>query len=348
MRRNSLPDVDPDEIYAALDEDTRPYLKLLVSGAGKGLRGRGDDLRRDARRLEPLHRDLARVTPRHRAPPRGAQAPGPPLRPADGRAGAPPGRAAPPGQRVGDGVRRARLRARRTIIASRRPRLPGRAAAVREHARGRRRLRARSCADARRPCARPIRRLDRDQRGGPALPARDHADPARPDPAVRARGAAVDAPTCARRRVTRRKAAPDLTKSLRRRLNRFFNIGAFNPGGAEGLGRPERRPSSAPARRASSTGSPGRRRTACRCSHAPTRQGPWRRVTICGLDLGVSSSRSLQLHARCQLTESDPALLRAGLRRRGRQHRARTARSTRPARTRSSAPATSATCRRSP
>ena len=34
---NTLPDVDPDEIYAALDSDTRPYLKLLVSGAGKGL-----------------------------------------------------------------------------------------------------------------------------------------------------------------------------------------------------------------------------------------------------------------------------------------------------------------------
>ena len=59
---NTLPDVDPDEIYAALDADTRPYLKLLVSGAGKGLRGRGDDLREVFRRFEPLHRDLARVT----------------------------------------------------------------------------------------------------------------------------------------------------------------------------------------------------------------------------------------------------------------------------------------------
>jgi phospholipid/cholesterol/gamma-HCH transport system substrate-binding protein len=41
---NTLPDVDPDEIYAALDSDTRPYLKLLVVGAGKGLQGRGTDL----------------------------------------------------------------------------------------------------------------------------------------------------------------------------------------------------------------------------------------------------------------------------------------------------------------
>jgi phospholipid/cholesterol/gamma-HCH transport system substrate-binding protein len=59
---NSLPDIDPDEVYAALDADTRPYLKLLVAGAGKGLRERGDDLREVFRRLEPIHRDLARVT----------------------------------------------------------------------------------------------------------------------------------------------------------------------------------------------------------------------------------------------------------------------------------------------
>jgi phospholipid/cholesterol/gamma-HCH transport system substrate-binding protein len=58
---NTLPDIDPDEIYEALDEDTRPYLKLLVSGAGKGLDGHGDDLREVFRRFEPLHRDLARV-----------------------------------------------------------------------------------------------------------------------------------------------------------------------------------------------------------------------------------------------------------------------------------------------
>ncbi len=58
---NTLPDVDPDEIYEALDEDTRPYLKLLVSGAGKGLDGRGDELGEVFRRFEPLHRDLARV-----------------------------------------------------------------------------------------------------------------------------------------------------------------------------------------------------------------------------------------------------------------------------------------------
>jgi phospholipid/cholesterol/gamma-HCH transport system substrate-binding protein len=59
---NSAPDIDPDEILAALDADTRDYLKLLISGAGKGLEGHGDDLRETFRRFSPLHRDVERVT----------------------------------------------------------------------------------------------------------------------------------------------------------------------------------------------------------------------------------------------------------------------------------------------
>jgi len=59
---NTAPDIDPDEVLSALDADTRDYLKLLVSGAGKGLEGRGDDLRETFRRFSPLHRDLNRVT----------------------------------------------------------------------------------------------------------------------------------------------------------------------------------------------------------------------------------------------------------------------------------------------
>jgi phospholipid/cholesterol/gamma-HCH transport system substrate-binding protein len=59
---NTLPDIDPDEFLAALDGDTRNYLKLLVSGAGKGLDGRGTDLREVLKRLGPLHKDLARVS----------------------------------------------------------------------------------------------------------------------------------------------------------------------------------------------------------------------------------------------------------------------------------------------
>ena len=58
---NTLPDVNSDEILAVLDADTRAYLKLLIGGAGKGLRGRSHDLREVFRRLGPLHRDLAAI-----------------------------------------------------------------------------------------------------------------------------------------------------------------------------------------------------------------------------------------------------------------------------------------------
>ncbi|HWH45571.1 MAG TPA: MlaD family protein [Thermoleophilaceae bacterium] len=58
---NSTADVNPDEILSVLDHDTREYLKLLISGAGGGLRGRGGDLQEVFARLGPLHRDLARL-----------------------------------------------------------------------------------------------------------------------------------------------------------------------------------------------------------------------------------------------------------------------------------------------
>jgi phospholipid/cholesterol/gamma-HCH transport system substrate-binding protein len=59
--RNTAPDVNPDEVFSVLDDDTRDYLKLLIGGAGQGLKGRGDDLRDLFRRFEPTHRDLERV-----------------------------------------------------------------------------------------------------------------------------------------------------------------------------------------------------------------------------------------------------------------------------------------------
>jgi phospholipid/cholesterol/gamma-HCH transport system substrate-binding protein len=58
---NTSTDVNPDEVLAMLDADTRDYLKLLISGAGKGLKGRGGDLREVFRRLGPIHRDLRRL-----------------------------------------------------------------------------------------------------------------------------------------------------------------------------------------------------------------------------------------------------------------------------------------------
>ncbi|MGH2967922.1 MAG: MlaD family protein, partial [Solirubrobacteraceae bacterium] len=57
----TTPDVNPDEILSTLDADTRDYLRLLISDAGRGLKGRGGDLRDLFRRFEPTHRDLAAV-----------------------------------------------------------------------------------------------------------------------------------------------------------------------------------------------------------------------------------------------------------------------------------------------
>jgi phospholipid/cholesterol/gamma-HCH transport system substrate-binding protein len=59
--RNTLPDINPDEVYSALDGDTRDYLRLLISGAGEGLHKRGYDLQEVFRRFEPTHKDLALV-----------------------------------------------------------------------------------------------------------------------------------------------------------------------------------------------------------------------------------------------------------------------------------------------
>ena len=59
--RNTLQDVDLDEILASLDRDTRAYIKLLVNGLGKGLKGRSNDLAELFERFGPTTRDLRRV-----------------------------------------------------------------------------------------------------------------------------------------------------------------------------------------------------------------------------------------------------------------------------------------------
>lgn len=59
---NTQPDIDVDEIFSALDSDTRDYLNLLVNGAGQGLEGRTNDLTQVLERFEPTHQDLARVS----------------------------------------------------------------------------------------------------------------------------------------------------------------------------------------------------------------------------------------------------------------------------------------------
>jgi phospholipid/cholesterol/gamma-HCH transport system substrate-binding protein len=55
------PNVNPDEILASLDGDTRAYLQLLIQGGAEGLKGRGKQLSATLRRFEPLGLYLSRV-----------------------------------------------------------------------------------------------------------------------------------------------------------------------------------------------------------------------------------------------------------------------------------------------
>jgi phospholipid/cholesterol/gamma-HCH transport system substrate-binding protein len=53
--------VNPDQILASLDRDTRDYLQLLLAAGGQGLGGRGKELSAGLRRFEPFGRDLAAI-----------------------------------------------------------------------------------------------------------------------------------------------------------------------------------------------------------------------------------------------------------------------------------------------
>jgi len=58
---NTAPDVNLDEILSALDGDTQAYLRLLLIGAGQGLKGQSHNLGRVLGSLGPLNRDLDRL-----------------------------------------------------------------------------------------------------------------------------------------------------------------------------------------------------------------------------------------------------------------------------------------------
>jgi phospholipid/cholesterol/gamma-HCH transport system substrate-binding protein len=66
---NTLPDVNPDEVLASLDADTRAYLQILVGAGGQAFTdapGRTGEtaaaLRQTFKRFEPTNRDLAKIT----------------------------------------------------------------------------------------------------------------------------------------------------------------------------------------------------------------------------------------------------------------------------------------------
>jgi phospholipid/cholesterol/gamma-HCH transport system substrate-binding protein len=58
---SSQPNVQPDQILATLDGDTRSFLQLLLQAAGRGLGGNGPKLAAGLKRFEPTARDLARI-----------------------------------------------------------------------------------------------------------------------------------------------------------------------------------------------------------------------------------------------------------------------------------------------
>jgi phospholipid/cholesterol/gamma-HCH transport system substrate-binding protein len=281
---NTLPDVDPDEIYEALDEDTRPYLRLLVSGAGKGLDGRGDDLNEVFRRFEPLHRDLARVM-RATASRREA------LKRLIHRYGllmTHVGRRPEELQRLVTASRAVfdALASEDQNISTSVARLPGALRAseaalneVREFAPV-----LRSSLESLRP---PIRKLDETNEA--VTPFLRETTPILRDeirPFVRAARPFTDDLRLAARDVA--KATPDLTLSFEE-LNRFFNIGAYNPGGAEGL-----EGKSIAEQRARQEGFlywlAWVSQNGTSLFSSADGQGPWRRVTICGVPAAVISS----------------------------------------------------------
>lgn len=60
---STLPDVNPDEILASLDGDTRDYLRILIGEGARALSGTGPAaLRQTLRRFEPTARDTERIT----------------------------------------------------------------------------------------------------------------------------------------------------------------------------------------------------------------------------------------------------------------------------------------------
>jgi phospholipid/cholesterol/gamma-HCH transport system substrate-binding protein len=274
---NSLPDVDPDEIYAALDEDTRPYLKLLVSGAGKGLRGRGEDLREVLRRLEPVHKDLARVmeaTASRRVALKRLIHDYGLLMTEVGRRPQELRRLVTASRSVFDA-----LANEENSISESVARLPGSLRATEQTLRQVREF-APVLRTSLESLREPIRELDPTNRA--VIPFLRETEPAirtQIRPFVRVARPYTDNLRVAARDTA--KAMPDLTTSLGE-VNRFFNIGAFNPGGAEGLDG-----LSIPQQRERQEGFlywlAWTAQNGTSLFSTADGQGPWRRVTICGL-----------------------------------------------------------------
>ena len=227
---NALPDVNADEITRMLDTDTRAYLKLLINGAGKGLENRGRDLREVFYRLGPLHRDLdllnSEVVKRKRNLRRLIHNYGrtisrlgredEDLRALVSSNSRVFGRLAQEDQRISLAVSRLPSALRQTDETL---------------------AKVQTLGEVARPAfaalRRPIRRVDDANRelrplavtGEPILRKQVR-------PLVRAARPYIEDVRPAARNLS--KASPDLRESFHE-LNRFFNMGAYNPNGAESL-----------------------------------------------------------------------------------------------------------------
>jgi len=227
---NSVPDLNADEILAALDTDTRAYLRLLINGAGQGLKGRDRDLREVFRRLGPLHRDLAalqgEVVKRRRN-----------LSRLVNNYGSTVDRLGREDQDLAtlvSGANRVfgRLSREDGNISEAVSRLPGTLAQT-EATLKRVRVLGREAGpafEALRPAVRQIDQTNRQLR-----PLGETAEPVlrkQVRPFVRAARPYVDQVRPAATNLA--KASPDLRESFFE-LNRFFNMAAYNPGGRERL-----------------------------------------------------------------------------------------------------------------
>jgi phospholipid/cholesterol/gamma-HCH transport system substrate-binding protein len=297
---NSLPDVNPDEVLSTLDADTRPYLRLLISGAGKGLRGRGEDLAATLERLEPLHRDLARVA---RAGARRRDA----LRRLINRYGrlmeelgehpAELRRLVTASQSVFDA-----LASQEAGISEAVARLPG---TLRQTERTLARVDTlgavmQPALEALRP---PIRELD--VTNSAVRPFLRETTPIVRDqirPFARAARPYFDDLEPAARDLA--KASPDLTESLVE-VNRFFNMGAYNPGGAEP---PEVVGGNDVRQEGFLYWIAWTANNGVSLFSTADAQGVYRRLTICGLPVGILGSVQIGPLVR-EIAEEQPAIL---------------------------------------
>ena len=297
---NTSPDIDPDEVFASLDTDTRSYLKLLISSGGQGLEGRGEDLRKTLLRLEPLHRDLARlngaVADRRVSLKKLVRDYGEIVQELDGK--------------DKELVRLVRgsnqvfsaLAAEESNVSATVNKLPG---ALRQTESTLSKVdtfgdRLGPALNALRPA---FRRLD--ETNAAVRPFVTEAAPIVRDQ-IRPFTRRAKPYTASLGRAARdtSRALPDLTTSFSE-LNRFFNIGAYNPGGAEGL-----------------SGDIGRDRdreegylywvawaaqNGVSLFNTSDATGPFRRTTLCGVSLPSAASQ-LQ-GALGQLVQNDPTQL---------------------------------------